>query len=91
MNDDEEILEAKLHTIEVKMYDIICSMAIALRGEGASTEHNVTQDVLSADFLSLGKSLTTERYRVYILMKDTVVAMNYLEEIYTALQSSQTV
>ena len=85
-----ETLKEKLHRIQEKMYDIICSMKIALRGEGADSEHNVTQDVLSVDFLRLSSSLLNETYRAYVLMNDSEGIMDYLKTVYTHIANTQT-
>ena len=84
----ENSLKRKLLEIEVDLYDIICSMKIALRGEGTSTDHSVTEEVLSADFLVLNNTLANETYRAYVVMNDSEGIMNYFREIYTNIQSS---
>ena len=84
-----ETLKDKLHHIQEKLYDIICSMKIALRGEGADSEHNVTQNVLSADFRRLNTSLLNETYRAYVLMNDSEGIMDYLKSVYTHIANTQ--
>ena len=81
-------LKAQLKYVETKMYDVICSLKIALRGEGASTDHSVTPDVLSPTFLGLNKTLVNETYRAYVVMNDSEGVMSYLKEIYATIQSS---
>ena len=83
-------LKGKLEQIQNRTYDIICSMKIALRGEGAYLEHTVTQGVLSVDFLRLNWNSLIETYRVYILMNDIIGIMDYLKPVYTFFADTQT-
>ena len=80
-------LKTKLHYIEMKMYDVICSMKIALRGEGASTNHTISREVISSTFLGLNKTLVNETYRAYVVMNDSEGVMNYLKEVFSTIQT----
>ena len=80
---DNETLKDKLYEIQKDMYDIICSMKIALRGEGADSKNNVTRDVLSVDFLRLNWDSLIETYRAYKKMNDIIGIMDYLKSVYT--------
>ena len=88
--DRNETLRDKLHHIQEKMYDLICSMKIALRGEGATTEHSITQDVLKAKFLSFNQNLANESFRAYMLMNDSEGIMDYLQTVYRNIANTQT-
>ena len=85
-----ETLRDKLHYIQEKMCGIIISMKIALRGEGATTEHSIEQDVLTANnFLSFNRTLWLESYRAYIIMNESEGIMDYLKTIYDYIANTQ--
>ena len=77
-----ETVNEKLERIEEKMNDTIVSMKIFLAGQNATSEHDTTQEVLTAHFLSYNNNTFTEYYRVYKLMNDSMGIMDYLKAVY---------